>query len=71
MRCKELGAGLWQVVVRENVAASVALVRVADASPSATPPGTVNVIVMEIGLAGVDARVARIGRRIDFWAAPP
>jgi hypothetical protein len=43
------GVEQWQIAVPEIVAANVAVVRAADASPAATRPKYVNVIVMEVG----------------------
>ena len=47
------GAEQWRVAVRASVVANVVLVRVADASPAATPQKNVDVIVLEMGLVVV------------------
>jgi hypothetical protein len=49
-RRNKTGTDQWRVVVRGNAAANVVLVRVADASPAATPQKSVDVFVLEMGL---------------------
>jgi hypothetical protein len=51
IRRNKTGTDQWRVVVRGNAAANVVLVRVADASPAATPQKNVDVFVLEMGLA--------------------
>jgi hypothetical protein len=65
------GAEQWRAAVPGIVAANVAPGRVADASPAAISPMTVNVIAMERRLVGADPRGERMGKRIDLWSAPP
>jgi hypothetical protein len=51
VHCKKTGAKQWRIAARGNAVANVAVVRVADASLTATTPMPVIVIVMEVGLA--------------------